>query len=88
MKPMFPICPIVNSSVFFDVFLVLIISWILTDHAINLCLGGVTVSVLKLKRHLRIIFVSDNPPLLSTCLLRPLACRGWVCFCHLVGLLP
>ncbi len=62
MKPMCPIHLIIDSSAFFDVLLMLIICWILVDHVMNLCLGRVVVSVLKLKCHPRIIFVSDNPP--------------------------
>jgi hypothetical protein len=50
-----------DSSAFFDVLLVLIICSILADHDMNLCLGRFTLSVLKLKCHPRIVFVSDNP---------------------------
>ncbi len=34
----------------------------MADHALNFCSMRVTVSVLKLKCHPRIVFVSDNPP--------------------------
>ncbi len=54
----------------------------------NLCLGRVTVSVVKLKCHPRIFAVSDNPPSAFNLSLQPLACKGWVYFCCLVGLLP
>jgi hypothetical protein len=62
MKPTCPICPIIDSSAFFDVLLVMIICCILADHSMNLCSERFTVNVLKLKCHPRIIFVSDNPP--------------------------
>ncbi len=61
MKLTFPICPIIDLSDFSDVLLLLISCWILTDYAMNLCLGRCTVSVLNLKWHPRIIFVFDNP---------------------------
>ncbi len=40
----------------------LIICWILTDHAMCLCSRRVMVSVLKLKFQPRIMFVSAQPP--------------------------
>jgi hypothetical protein len=57
-----PIRPIIDPSAFFDILLMLIICSIWVDHTMNLCSGRVTVSVLKMKCHPRIIFVSDNPP--------------------------
>ncbi len=47
---------------FHSCFCVLFISWISCNRAMCLCSGRVTVSVLKLKCHLRMIFVSDSPP--------------------------
>ncbi len=43
-----------------------IIMEIASTHAIFLCLGRVTVSVLKLNSHSRIIFVSEIPPSANT----------------------
>ncbi len=59
---MWPMQPIIVSSIFLVVLHAWIISLIPPDQAMCLCSGRVTVSVLKLKSHLRMVFVSDNPP--------------------------
>jgi hypothetical protein len=61
-KPTCPMRPIINSNCFSVVHRFSIIRLISQDHAVYLCSGRVTVSVLKLKSHPRIIFVSVNPP--------------------------
>jgi hypothetical protein len=57
-----PMRPIGDSNCFFVVHCFLIICRISRDHTIYLCSGRVTVGVLKLNSHPRIIFVSVNPP--------------------------
>ncbi len=62
MKPTWPMHPIVDSRILFVVLRAWIISLISRDQAMCLRSGRVKVSVLKLKYHPRIVFVSDNPP--------------------------